>query len=630
MRTRLLLTAALALPFTVAGCDDTTDDTATPEASGVTAMKQALPSAEAMTIDLPSGNFQVAQQATFYAFTWGITTSVNGFVRNISNVVEDIVELPPTETDGATYAVWGPWTEPLSPATWRVRVDAVGDGFDYVVQAWPKEADESAAVDVLRGQHTPRPGARRGVGAWTYDLTAARSVDPIAHDALGTIEVAYDLADTRSLEVTFTEVQGPHDPLATSTLYRYTEAADRAGTFDFVSNLDIHADDDPTLDRRELLQVRARWLPTGPGRADVLATHGDLPAGATADLVECWGDAFTRSYAHFAYGEWSSEEGDATACPYADRELPAFADFDPDAFADAELVEALPQIDELEPPVAPVADPVAETAIYYRVATNIIAGLGDQVAGVLSIVTNVTRNPPNACDARGCVWGPWTDWATRTSFLVTVGRTETEGLFGYRAQVKQFAADAEWQTLVEGAYVESADGGQGGFVFDYDVLASFQPLAYTGRFRAEYARMGEQGALNVRFDQVAEGENAPMDARYFVAHGPQGGLLDLAIATDIDDGNPERAAVEDLEARVRWATGVGGVANALASGGDLQDGTTVVAVECWDARAAQTHFDFALQPAGADTLPDTMGPGCVATDWQPPEFPPLSDERDAE
>ncbi len=618
MRTRLALLAALALPGLTA-CDTEPED-----GPAVTELKQALPRAEAMTIAMPSGAFQVPQQATFYAFTWGTTQHVNAFVRRITQVIEDVVELPATETDGSTYAVWGPWTEPLSPATWQVRVDRQGDGYTYAVQAWPRDGSPEAAVTVLSGQHTPGADARRGAGAWTYDLSAARSVDPIAHDALGQIAVTYTLADSRQIEVTFTDVQGAFSEQATSTLYRYTETSDRAGTFDFVSNLDID-EDDPAKDRRELLQVRARWTAEGPGRADVLATHGDLPAGVQAEVSECWGPAFTRDFIQFTVAGMAYPQGDPAACAYGEAELPMFDGFDPDAFADDGLLEALPQPQEFDPPGVAVDAPVATPAVYYAMARDIIAGLRDQVGGALQIVTDITRNPPNACDARGCLWGPWTDWDTRTSFRLTIARTEGDA-FAYQVGVKAFAADAEWQPLIAGGYADTAEGGQGGFTFDYDVLASFTDAVASGSARAEYARLGDRGALNVRYDALSWGEAAPIDARYFLGYGPQGGVFDLRFPFDTDEGDPARSAIEEITARVRWATSGAGVANVIVTGGDLEGEGEALAVECWDDTAARTHIDFIVRALGAERLPELDGPGCLVTDWQTADFPPLSDE----
>ena len=114
-----------ALALTIAACDS--DGGTTGGGDGeVDQLKQALPTAEEMTIRMPSSDFLVLEQSQLYRFTREITLHVSLFVREITNLVEDVVELPPTETDGESYAVWGPHRAPLSPAVWRVRVDRKG------------------------------------------------------------------------------------------------------------------------------------------------------------------------------------------------------------------------------------------------------------------------------------------------------------------------------------------------------------------------------------------------------------------------------------------------------------------------------------------------------------------------
>ena len=633
MRRTLFALSLFPLALAAPACGDG-EAAAPPEPAAVTAMRGALPDAAAMSLQIPQSSALSTEQATFYGFTRGITVHVNGLVRDITNVLEDVTDAPATETDGATYAVWGPWTDALSPATYRVRVDLAQDGsYAYTVEGWPKAQDASAAVTVLEGRHAPG-AASGGAGSWTYDLTAAHGLDPIAQPSLGAIAIAYTLADARLLEVTFTDVTGPDQPLATSALYRYTDAADGSGTFDYTSNLDIHAEQDPTLDRRELLQVRSRWLATGPGRADVLATHGDLPADASVDLTECWDAGFAQSYVQYAFPGGAVTDGDAAACPYADRQLPSFDGFDPDAFADAALVAALPGVDDVDLVPAPLATPSAEPATYYRLARDVISGLDEQLSGVLDMIHGVTRFPATACDADGCRWGPWTDPETGVSAVVFAAET-APGTIGYSMHVQRFGDGPDaWRALVTGAATDLGDGdAQGGFDFDLATLALVDPAhaGAVGHYRAEYARQGAEAAVSVRMTQVSwpEVSAEPVDARYFLAHEEGvGGLLDLRFPYDIDENDPARAALEDFEARIRWAAAGPGVADVRVTGGDLEAGSAVLAVECWDATAASTHLDFVVQSAGTSTMPALDGPGCVVTDWQDVDFPPMSDEQD--
>ncbi len=159
----LKLAALLGLTLLTACTQDDTEST--PRETGVAALRAALPKGEQMVIRLPTQAALAPEQATFYGFTRGITLQVNGTVHVITEVVQDIVETQPAETDGENYAVWGPFQDALSPAAWRVRVERLADGsYHYVVQGWARNADPATAVDVLVGDHSPGDLAEQGEG----------------------------------------------------------------------------------------------------------------------------------------------------------------------------------------------------------------------------------------------------------------------------------------------------------------------------------------------------------------------------------------------------------------------------------------------------------------------------------
>ena len=623
--TRSLIALTACALITACGASDTTDESG--ESAAVSALRQALPESEEMALRIPSAMALTPDQATFYGFTRGVTLGVNHFVRVISNAVQDITELPPTETDGETFAVWGPHTAPLSPATWRVRVDRVAKGhFTYVVEAWPKGDDAADAKAILEGEHRDAEGTRSGT--WVYDMTRAHAVEPLAHESTGRVSVAYTFAADRTLEVHFDEVQSRNDPNVTSTLYRYTEDADRAGTLDYIANLDIHADDDPDLDRRELLQVRSRWKGTGPGRADVLATHGDLPEGVSAELSECWDDAFARTWMSLAWADFEQVDGDPAQCPFEDVQRPMFADFDPDAFADGDLVAALPTPADLAVEPAAVADPVARPATYYLVGRSVVLGVVNQVGWVLAVLQQITKHPPTDCEPGRCTWGPWTDWEKGVSSQVVVERDDDEGSFRFEVRTWRFgdAADAR-RVWLRGGYQQGATEreGQGWFDLDLDVSADLDPdeEAARGQVRAEFSRMGDRRQLAMRLDGVTDDNGEPQQGRYFVDADPAGGLLELRFPVEVgDDPSSPR---ELAEGTIRWQPDGAGVANIRASEGDLGD-TESLAVECWDDTAARTHQHWIQQDVGSDGHPDIDGAACVFDDWLEPVLAPLGDE----
>ncbi len=67
------------------------------------------------------------------------------------------------------------------------------------------------------------------------------------------------------------------------------------------------------------------------------------------------------------------------------------------------------------------------------------------------------------------------------------------------------------------------------------------------------------------------------------------------------------------------------MANVRASEGDLGD-DEVLALECWNRRAAQTHVAYVRQDAGEDGRPEVDADACVFEDWQGPALPPMGDE----
>jgi len=578
-----------------------------------------------MALRIPAVEALAPEQALFYGFTRGVTVQVNGFVRVIAGAVQDVTELPPTESDDETYAVWGPHTAALSPATWRVRVDVVeADHYRYVVEAWRRGETEEAARTVLAGAHTESEGAASG--SWTYDMTIAHELEPIAHDSTGRVSVAYALGETRWLEVHFDEVQSRNDPNVTSTLYRYTEAADRAGALDYIANLDIHADDDPELDRRELLQVRSRWLGDGPGRADVIATHGDLPEGLAAELAECWDDAFGRSYLRLAWADFEQLEGDPAACPYSDVERPVFDGFDADAFADADLVAALPTPADLDVEPTAVSDPVDEPATYYQLGQDVGRGITRPVENVLALLGQITLNPPTDCEPLRCVWGPYTDWEKGTSFQLTVERDDDADGYAFEALAWRFGDPPEARRRwLRGGFEPgaAADEGRGWFDLDFNVTADLDPAEPTrGELRAEFARMGGERQLAVRLEGIADGDtDAPAHGRYFIGADPSGGLLELRFPIEVGNGD----ATETVEGTIRWRSDGAGVANIRALDGDLGE-RVALAVECWDERAAQTHVRWLEQAASDEERPEALPEACIFEDWLEPVTAPLADE----
>lgn len=277
----------------------------------------------------------VGSEAGFYVATRDLAQQVNGGVGAVFQIVDDITRLPPTDTDGETYAVWGP-SEPrgLEKNSFRFTVTEVDDGtYDYALEARAKgDSDEADFVVVFGGTSVPGDDDK-GHGTLDIHWGALRSLDD-SECLIGDLHVDYAAdEEPRRLDVSFVEVaDGCRDETPTNATYHYAEAADASGQLDFSFLRNLHQPDE-NKPGEEVFAIRSRWLSDGAGRSDVRLSGADIEAdlatyipgttATTADLVECWDADFAVVYADTNPDELEPhlghpEEGDAAACAFVD------------------------------------------------------------------------------------------------------------------------------------------------------------------------------------------------------------------------------------------------------------------------------------------------------------------------
>lgn len=617
---RLLLALLLTAPF--GGCEAERPPATAEAEIPLAAFRAALPSTDWLNIDTPFAADPPSDAASMQAFTRSISVGVDAFAANISYIIQDIVDVAPVQTDGQRFAIWGPLTDPLSPATWRVTVRRADDGtMTHTLEGWPKAADPTEAVAVVWGEH--RPNETGAQGGWTYDLTAGRALDRVAHESIGTVALSYVIEPSgRSVEARFTGVQGPRDPISSSTEYRYRADADGGGSFDFMANFDVDAPD-VTRPRRELVQVRTRWLASGAGRADVLAGYGDLRDGVEAEISQCWSDKFSEVWQGFRVGEVVDRtEGTAADCVFDDTQRPQF-DVDREGFADSDFARILPNAVDFKPGGIPIVDPVDEPAEYLGYANGAINGLEQYLGWVLTIFREITQYPLTSCEADACTWGPWTEWDTQRSTRVVVRRVDPNS-YTYSLAIKAFGApESEWKELVVGGFVngETERHGQGYFDFDLALLreSGADDTIEADRLRAEFRRQGNSGEMAAWIDGVP-GFPGMNSARYFLSTSPLGGRIDMETPADIHQGDPTLSKLELIEAVYRWRQDGAGEGTLRISKGDVGGFQSLLGIECWDARGASVHRAFEAQPVTSETLPE-RSEACAFSDWVEPSFP---------
>ena len=299
----------------------------------------AVPTKDQIRMNVPANNQALAagDQSELYLATLGISTSVNGGVLWVFDVIDAIIHTPPTTLD-EDQAVWGP-SEPrgLERLAYRFTVNRVEEGhFTYKLEARLKEnTEESDFVIVFDGEAFPGEDDR-GTGTLNWHLGSRRNLVIADCDLIGEIHVEYDTTtEPRMLDVVFEGVADEcNGEEPTDSHYIYTEAEDASGSMDFAFRKNIHGVEE-NKPQEEIFAVRSRWLATGQGRSDVQVSEGEVPAdlathipGTSADsveIVECWSDVFVVDYTDTNPDELEphlnhEESGDAALCAFTDAE----------------------------------------------------------------------------------------------------------------------------------------------------------------------------------------------------------------------------------------------------------------------------------------------------------------------
>lgn len=315
MKTLLAATAACSLVACVAQDDSPKD------------IDRALPTAQQVAINIPGGSAReatsrdtssvVGQIATYYGATRDVSRLFNGATGLVLGLVHAIVQYPVTSADD-NVLTWGPWTEALDPAEYKLEVQIVGDGtYEYKLSGRSKLDANAAFEALLVGKADPRNGELNGSGAIKIDFDAIARVNPIDNaDAKGHLQANYDLAK-HHLDLVATAPDAQGNPASIS--YAYNDDTNGGGDLTFA--LALNAGGGPA---NETVTLRSRWLANGAGRADARVTGGDL-IDATATASECWSTSFQRVFyvdAITAGGTLSASEGNESACAFATPDLP--------------------------------------------------------------------------------------------------------------------------------------------------------------------------------------------------------------------------------------------------------------------------------------------------------------------
>jgi len=277
-------------------------------------IQRAIPTAEQVTIKLPANqNRMLGDIADYYKVTRDVTRTLNGGSAWVLILIHAIVQYPVTTINGNVYT-WGPWSDTLDPAEYKLDVTDNGDGtYDYLLSGRNKTVAGSQFEVVIDGHADTTPGENLGNGDFKIDFDAGKRVNPVdSGDAKGTVTVNYDLA-ARHLDLL---AQAP-DANGNPAMFEYAYNETLAGGGDMVFN--VTADGGGTA-LPENIVIRSRWQADGAGRGDARLAGGDLGT-AQAIASECWSSLFRRTY-YTDSVNWLPTEGSVADCAFGTADLP--------------------------------------------------------------------------------------------------------------------------------------------------------------------------------------------------------------------------------------------------------------------------------------------------------------------
>jgi hypothetical protein len=269
-------------------------------------LRTALPTHEQVRIKLPEAGRTIGQLADYYVVTRNVTRTFNGGSAWVLILLHAIVQYPVTSVDKNVYT-WGPWSDALDPAEYKLEVTDNGDGtYDYDLSGRSKTAANSAFEVVITGHSDPRAGKLQGNGVFNIDFDAGRRINPIdAGDDRGEVTVTYDLAK-KHLDLDIIGVDDQGKPITAE--YAYDEDATGGGAMTFSAKGDAGGGS-----QMESFQVTSKWASTGQGRSDATATGGDIQATVTVSLTECWDTSFKRTF-YMDSHNFAPAEGAVASC----------------------------------------------------------------------------------------------------------------------------------------------------------------------------------------------------------------------------------------------------------------------------------------------------------------------------
>lgn len=206
----------------------------------------------------------------------------------------------------------------------------------------------------------------------------------------------------------------------------------------------------------------------------------------------------------------------------------------------------------------------------------------------------VASQDPTSVNGDTAIYGPYTPFASQTTWLLTVKR-KANNVFEYQLDGKpKDTPDSEYYTLLDGEHevAISDEGrpmrgyGEGHYTLHWEYVTRLSNVPVkrgTAKFR--YSRNSPTDKVRVEVDteEFIGNDTTPNTARYRYAQVPGGeGSFEFGVDTNVHWFDPNRKADERLTIKSRWVESGEGRADVRLNGGDMVSAGTLN--ECWDSR----------------------------------------------
>ncbi len=279
--------------------------------------RNALPDRDTIEVDVPAqettaqglgskSSAIVGEPADLYTSTYYQARDLNVFGKFVVDLVETIASFPATELT-ETKAVWGPFSEEREPNEFKLTIekdDVVATRFAWAIEG--RHKSEADFITLARGSFEPTE-EDYGNGWFVLDFDTIRTLDP-SEGGRGRVGYAFEKdAEGVSVRVHFAGTTDRGERIEAG--YAYGESISGEGFILFGLPLNVH--EGPAL---EDVIIRTRWIPSGAGRADVIASGGDI-GDDVFEGSQCWGDNFVSSYEHFLVNrDTVANDGEVKTC----------------------------------------------------------------------------------------------------------------------------------------------------------------------------------------------------------------------------------------------------------------------------------------------------------------------------